>query len=233
MRKSISKLALTAGITLAITIALSCSSDDGGGGGGTSSPSENGDVSSSSGGGLLNDDPQIYNGYYDENDVFHIGSAYTGSGVIKMYLDEENLIDVGSVTNGIVNLNLPSNIPDVYLEEEQVEQCSSYPEGIKKFVGSFELINSNGDIYTLKLDYAEGQIRERIHYFYYSKTGKIICTNDDGEGFIEIIDIDAKAGWNKIYRHTSYAEVVGKAPMTNTYSTNNILTKQVKWTIRD
>jgi len=213
-----------------------------------SSPSVGGSSSSKGGGGFssssssvsgqgvpFNENSQIYNGYYDENDVYHIGSAYKDSGVIKLVAYEEDdnevLINAGSVTNGIVKLNLPTNIPNEYLEpyldEDEQKYCTDYPKNIKVFGGIFVLTNSNGDyIGRLGILYKDKQIMEMVYYFYFSKAGKITCKFDGEEmdiGYSEIVNINAKLGWNRIYVNTNHAEE------THKYNTDNILTKEVKW----
>ena len=70
-----------------------------------------------------------------------------------------------------------------------------------------------------------------IVYWYFSKAGKMICNfrdeyeNEYGEEKIHIsnTDIDAKAGWNKIF--------LAKTGMKIKASTDNILTTKVRWTL--
>jgi len=212
---------LTAGISLALVFTFSCSSggDDGGG-------NSNGGVGSSVTGGADgggNQFSQIYNGYWDDNDIYHIGDAYTGSGIIEIASSIEcssncewNGLKAGDVTNGIVKLELPENVPEEYLEED-FESCSAPLKDIKIFGGMFILTNSNKEyLGQLSIRYLDKQIREEIQYWYFSKAVKGKTTCDDIE-----YDIDAKAGWNKIYYN--------RRPAPRKISTKNILTKEMKW----
>jgi hypothetical protein len=233
MKTQLSKLALTAALGLAIAFTFSCSSgdDENNNNGGGGSPVTGG----ADGGG--NQFSQIYNGYYD-NDVYHIGTAYNGSGVIKMLAkdedDNEILINAGSVTNGKVNLNLPSTIPDDYLSEFFISNeyathsCTDYTKDIKQFEGLLILTDDSGShLGGLTMHYEEGPIFETIEYWYFTKAGKITCDAELSTRR-DIVKIDAKVGWNKIYCHRNYAD----GNSTKECSTNNILTKEMKWTIQ-
>jgi uncharacterized protein (TIGR02145 family)/uncharacterized repeat protein (TIGR02543 family) len=135
----------------------------------------------------------------------------------------------GSVTNGIVRLNLPQNIPNKYLEPllSDESSCTDYPKDIKG-TGSFALTNSNRDyLGRLEILYMDEYVQEGIDYWYLSKTGKVTCNITYKDGESEIINIDAKSGWNKVYFNENHAEKIRR------YSTNNILTKKVNWIISD
>ncbi len=73
------------------------------------------------------------------------------------------------------------------------------------------------------------QEAEAIFYFYFSKAGKITCNLKRSRdlGYNEIINIDAKAGWNKVYIHSTIPDGI----RTQEWTTKNILTKEVRWTI--
>jgi len=217
MRTLFSKFAFVAAFTLALAFTFSCSGgDDGGSGQGVP----------------FNENSQVY-----KKD----GTAYNGSGVIKILAyspddknEDEIFINSGNLTNGIVKLNLPSTIPDKYLEEfppldiHELSSCTDYPDGIKYFGNdNFKLFNSNGErIGRLKLERSDGQEGNGIVYFYFSKSGKIICDYEE-EDERYITKMDAKVGWNKIYVHSNYADGYIKE-----YNTNNILTKEMKWIIK-
>ncbi|MDR2594159.1 MAG: hypothetical protein LBC87_05245 [Fibromonadaceae bacterium] len=215
MRIQFSKIAFLAGFVLAMVFTFSCSSGGGGSGdGGWDNPS---------GGGVpFNENSQIY----DRED----GTLYKGSGIIKMPLGEDEdgneiLMDAGSVTDGIVNLKLPTTIPDKYLTgvDKFDDDCFSFPKGTKMADGHFILTTADNDNYLrLWIGYSDEQIIEGINYLYFTKAGKITCKSDNEE-----MNIDAKAGWNKIYLHCQGSREHGY----NRYFTNNILTKEVKWTI--
>jgi hypothetical protein len=204
---------LAAALALAITFTLSCSSGD--------DPSEGNGQGAS-----FNENSQIYN--ID-------GTLYKGSGDIKMQMYNEDgkktltNINAGNVTNGIVNLNLLQTIPDEYLMDiNGFSKCPDNPQGIKVFSAEFALINSNGDyIGYLGIIYDDEQLNEGIYYTYFSKAGKITC-NYDNDGYKYIINIDAKAGWNKIYiRDKNTDEIYTNGIIEQ--STSNILTVEMKW----
>jgi len=211
MKKQLKKFALAATLGLTLAFTFNCSSgnyidgDEPGGSGGVTGGAD--------GGG--NKNSQVYN---------EDSSLYTGSGVIKFragYEDEDRknkiFIDVGSLTNGKVNLQLPSTIDSKYLKELfdekdlEKEGCTEYPKGgIKELDDErFYLTSSNGEEIG-KLMLVSG--RQAIFYAYFSKAGKITCNN---------ITINAKAGWNKLYFIDGHPDKV---------STDNILTEEVRWT---
>ena len=196
----------SAGISLAMAFTFSCSSGDDSGGG------DSFDVNS-----------QVYN---------RDGTPYTGDGVINIEIVDEGvsgpynrpLINAGSVTNGIVKLELPT-IPNEYLEvapPPPSKECTISPKDIKVFqVLSFVLTNSDKK-FGLTIGYQDKQIIELIGHFYSSKAGKVTCNFEKTTS-----NIDAKAGWNKMYiRRVNYADEYNEV---DEFSTKNILTKEVKW----
>jgi len=224
---------------------------------GRSSSSGGGTFSRSSSGGQgvpFNENSQIYISYHDDGDRWHIGDdAYKGSGFIEYTsfygkdYDGHYHIRVGSVTNGIVKLELPQTIPDDYLSDffysvpyydelgllhydDPGHSCTN----IKSFDGHFVLTDRNGD-YIGDLDirngyYNDGRIAwEEIEYVYFSKAGKIACSIEyNKDDYVSNYNIDAQKGWNRIYEGI-YRE--GKDGTRTEHSTNNILTKEVKWVI--
>jgi len=170
---------------------------------------------------------------------------YTGSGLIKIELDEDYLINAGNVTNGVVKLDLPKNIPDKYLrgffdgeedfeegltEEEIARACTNYSKYLKGTGGNFVLTSNSGDyIGDLAIVYEGERLYEGIIFTYFSKAGKITCNFERGE--IRVFDIDAKPGWNRIYFHDNGDDNSSE----NKYSTKNILTKEkyLKWELYD
>jgi len=235
------KLALTAAFVLAMAFTFSCSSgDDDNNNSGGGSPVTGG----ADGGG--NQFSQIYN---------EDGTAYNGSGVIKIQIygleiddgfspDTDTLIDAGKVTNGIVTLDLPTNIHDKYLIKNFVDNDVLAPcFGDLKYLpgGRFVLTNNNKNyIGNLDIFYEDENVAENfyeaIEYWYFSKAGKVACNlqDDDADAFYrkQIINIDAKKGWNKIYLRVIYRKEGIDGIRTGEISTNNIITKEVKWTIQ-
>jgi len=171
MRKQSSKFVLTAALMLAITFTFSCSGGD------------------DDGGSSFNENSQVYS-----FDGRNIGTAYKGSGDIKITEGGhgEILIDAGSVTNGIVNLKLPT-IPEEYLREggiPAVRNCQDTPKDIKYDLASLELYNNGTSIGRLFVAYLGNDYWYSMEFLYSSKPAKITC---------EYMDIDTKTGWNKVY----------------------------------
>jgi len=198
MRTQFSNFALAAGFGLALAFTFSCSSsDDGDNGQGVS----------------FNENSQVY----DED-----GSLFTGSGDI--ILDDE--FPMGSVTNGIVHLELPT-IPDGDLEDFKEAHsgnldCTDYPNGIKYYFAEKIVLTNSSNRFIGILRIGNEQY-ERIYYMYFSKAGKITCNWLASDGGVLKYNLDVKAGWNKIYPK--------KKSGTEEYSTNNTLIKEVKWII--
>jgi hypothetical protein len=245
MRTQLSKLALSASIMLAMAFTFSCSSGDDNNGG--SSSGSGGSSSPSGGSGSFNPNSQVYN---------RDGSLFTGSGVIKIRANcidgesgfSETLINAGNVTNGIVTWQLPQTIPDEYLgtiynaDKQQNNGCTEYPEGLRGLRDAcgkdlIALVNSN-----LSADYINsnstadyiGKLRifengnnpnQTIEHWYFSKAGKITCNKANNSGQINKANINATAGWNKIYMIAHN----GANGLRDELSTDNILTKEVKW----
>jgi hypothetical protein len=236
MKSNLTKFALSASIMLAIAFTFSCSSGD----------DNNGGSSSGSGGGGGSN--QLYNSD---------GTPYTGSGVIKIRscLDgdkgtTETLINAGSVTNGIVNLQLPTTIPDEYLRiiasknNLQSLGCTDYPnediKGLDYCYGKMliALVNNNLSAdYVVNTDpnrtnYIGGLIitsqNQRMDYWYVSKSGKVTCSWTNNSGHVNKWNINATAGWNKLY----LIDHNGANGLNDEYNTNNILTEEVKWTLQ-
>jgi hypothetical protein len=209
---------LTAILAVAITFTLSCSGSD--------DPDNGGDPNN--GGGVpFSENSQVYN---------EDGTKYTSSGDIKISDDNDDnciLINAGSVTGGIVKLELTQAVPDEYLRDNPDEEdkenwersCPGYTKGVKTYSNrTFALISNDGEspIGEIGIAYRDEQIRERIEYWYFSKDAKFTCNFED----IEFVKIDAKAGWNKIYFSRKYAN--GNITKSE-FGTKNILTKEARW----
>jgi len=185
------KIVLAAAFGLAMVLTFSCSSGGDNGGndpnGGTSSPSNG------NGGGSN----QLY--------TYPDSIPYTGNGIIKIRANcigedevEETLINAGSVTNGILNLQLPSNIPDEYLVVFENDGCTN-PSGIKTLPECYgksylALVNNNLSANNIvntdpnRTDYI-GILKWRyMRLEYYSKAGSITCNGTT---------TNVTAGWNK------------------------------------
>jgi len=231
-----------AGVMLALVFAFGCSSDDGNGnsadGGGNSSVTGGAD-----GGG--NQDPQVY--------INEDGRPpFTSSGIIEVttddvrcysndyceyddeigdmkcykydYCDTWNGLRVGSVTNGIVKLELPENVPSEFLKDFSIggNNCS-YPKDIKTTGATTSFILTNNEEYLgdLSLHNLDRPITENVYYAYFTKAAKINCSFNLSDGTLFVLNVDVKEGWNKLHRHRESGR--------QEYNTNNILSKEVKW----
>jgi len=238
----IKSVLFVAGISLALAFTFGCSSGDDG-------------DNSGGGSGSINVNPQIYidNSYIDDDDVYHYKiEAYKGSGDIKIWAeyttDKDTLINAGSVTNGIVNLKLPTIPNDEYLRRSSdfftgggSPYCTSYPESVKLWRGKFHLYDNNGKELHLMLSNLYSETYEydddfestyaEIRYMYFQENVKITCNIEWGADVDpKLVNIDAKKGWNVIY-HT---ETYGSKETKPEWSTNsNILKKEkeIKWII--
>jgi len=184
-------------ISIALAFTFSCSSDD-------------------SEGDFFDVNSQVYN---------MDGTPYTGNGIINIKY-KKNLINAGNVTNGIAKLELPKTIPDDYLKTPSPSGCATSPKDIKIFEVEYFGLTDNNRAFGLNISYEDEQIREFIMYLYSPKDGKITC-NFEEKDYKEILTADVKAGWNKIYLHSYYAEKI----WTIEVSTKNILAKKVRWTL--
>jgi hypothetical protein len=187
------------------------------GGDSSSSGSDTSSSSVSGGDGSFNPNSQVYK----QSD----GTLYTGNGIIKIRMNSDVSIDAGSVTNGIVNLELPTILNEYLAElfDYQRYNCNVNPNDIIGLGGDdrFGLFNSNGELIS-KLRIWDEQKSNAILYWYFSKAGKITCNYESSSGEARSISIDAKtAGWNKVYEGS-----------TIKYSTDNILTNNVRWTLQ-
>jgi len=196
----------TATIAIATALTLSCSSgddnnNDGGGGGGSFTESS-----------------QLYR---------KDGSLYTGSGVIKI----KQTYNAGKVENGKVSLNdpLPAVSSDklkAFMDDEYIESrnCTNYPSDIQVLYDPDDLfaLYGNDDKPIGPLQIMDEQKKQFLLYIYFSQAGKITCSKG------KKINIDAKAGWNKIYVVDTKNTGVD---YNEEWSTTNILTKEVRWVL--
>jgi len=175
----------------------------------SSSVGSNSSSSANEQGGSFNENSQVYN-----LDGRNIGTAYKGSGIIKIVVrgnGDGNSLNAGSVTNGIVKLELPT-IPEEYLSNNY--WCKNSPKDAKYSDSYLELYNNETSIGRLSVGYLGNDYVYFIDFLYSSKAAKISCENTD---------IDAKAGWNKVYFKRNGEEYQ--------VSTNDFLKKagEMKW----
>lgn len=236
--------------------------------GNASSSSNNAGSSSSFGGSGINfiENSQIY--ICDDDQC----SKYTGDGVIKMWFikqacyDGDDIdycecqgnsdcaffVDVGTVTSGIVSLNLPTNVPEQYLvdwnalaeyfsdEDELIDGISVIPTDIKSNIANFGILFSNES--ELEMVWIRGELQsigntrrgEEIHYWYFSEPATIDGTTEFFNNFFNYnvettFQINANVGWNRIYM--AYEDKININKEFWKYTTSNLLTKDVKWEI--
>jgi len=229
--KFLSKIALAASLSLALAFTISCTALDEAIDGDEVSSSSGKKISSSSGNGqglTFNENSQIYEEdcYWDEDYEYNCNIApIKANGYIQV-----SEFRAGSVSKGIVNLQLPSSIPSEYwedfrLDEDEIaEYCTDYTD-LKVYVADFKLLDNDYEEYIPTLN-IKNDADERIYYWYFSKAGKISCNYGN-----ESINIDAKKGWNKIYYKETETETEEDYYHVREYSTSNILTKAVRWYI--
>jgi hypothetical protein len=218
-------------LALAITFTLSCSGSD----------DNNGNDPNNEGGGF-NENSPIFDREGRQSDID--GTIKTEFG----YWEYENvggvnvgdyintLIDIGSVTNGVVNLQLPETIPDKYLTDVWYAwdwgsaKCtvSGNPDDPAKIldVVNFFLYHNDIEIDILLPRYKSDDIEEWISYVYANEAVNINCSDEYNHGII--VNLKFEKGWNKLYRRSSWNQSIGN--FVAEYSTDPILTKKLKWT---
>jgi hypothetical protein len=197
---------------------------------GSSSSSSRG--SSSSGGGSSSSggfDESVPSQAYNED-----GTKFEASGTLKFKLCEDgrsncNYITVGNVTNGVVNMQLPLTIENKYLFDvtefyDNYNHCTISQEDAKISDIEFVLESNVNYIY---LAIASTTGRQAYKPFYSSKTTRVTCskveTKPNGDDIEIQMNLDIKAGWNKLYYVRNHS--------SEEYSTDNILTEDVRWVI--
>jgi len=194
---------LAATFGLALAFTFSCSSGDDGGGGGGGQNSQ----------------------LYDKDGT----TPRNISGTIRL---KGTSINIGSVKNGAVNIDLPATMPSDYLSSfiyKGHETACSYPADMKVFIAidedeMFQLISGNELLGRLTFRHSDEQIYETIFYLYSSIAGKITCYLLD-DGTESNIDLNIKERWNNIYVHRDK----NTEPRQAKWSTNNIVTKELRW----
>jgi hypothetical protein len=211
MRTQLTKITLAAGLMLAMAFTFTaCSSDDDGGGGG----------------GSFNENSQIFN---EDGTKSTLSGTIIGKGLWWENGDDwsDTLINAGSVSNGVVNLQLPQTIPDKflldvdYIWEEDGCTISDHSAKISEPL-RLDLYNGDENVGYLSAMYIDAKVYEYIFYIYSSKAVNINCNYKSDR---ETITANLKyiKGLNKSYGVESDNRRNGK------FSTDNILTKEVKW----
>jgi hypothetical protein len=182
-------------------------------------------------GGGFNENSQIFNEDGRQSNI---------SGTIKVSLYWQNesdngwesgdtLINAGNVTNGVVSLKLPEIIPDKFLHPvgniwEEEDGCTISDKSVKISEPlRFDLYNGNENVGYLDAMYIDAETFEVIWYVYASKAVNINC-NYKGDKGTMTANLKYVKGFNKSYSVRDSRN--GK------YSTDNILTKEVKWILK-
>ncbi|MDR3000276.1 MAG: hypothetical protein LBU89_03335 [Fibromonadaceae bacterium] len=247
---------LVAAISIAMALTLSCSGDDGGNSSGI-------DGSSSSGAEVVTEDSQAYHCGFGNNACSM--APYTGSGTIKALLREQGcdnescmeIIDVGTVVNGIVNLQLPSSFSDKYLisagapTNEESEDCQTTvntvqfsPEDVK-FISfpEFFLFTDDEKIYKLFAGYVKFDASTltsdmgAVLSIYSTKalkiTGEMKTECESGiTSKQETYNFDSETGWSKMYHHVEVKLNTAESFIINS-SNPSVLKYDVKWLVID
>ncbi|MDR2583830.1 MAG: hypothetical protein LBC75_10150 [Fibromonadaceae bacterium] len=123
----------------------------------------------------------------------------------EFYLKEKTMIKVGTMNNGEVSLVLPPNVDSRFLfkiEEEKIpDGMEIEPLGVEVLIypDKLRLVDKSGK-YIGDLVYAKKASDTEFYfvdYWYFSENAKINGTTNSEK--IEY-KIDAKKGWNKVYR---------------------------------
>ncbi|GHT60180.1 hypothetical protein FACS1894109_17450 [Spirochaetia bacterium] len=206
-----------------------------------------------------NDDPvtvsksneQVYT--VNKDGIFN---AYTGSGTLKIYLDDDyedevdgTYVSVGTLTSGKLTLNLSAAVDDKYLsgftEEDIPEGLTVKPSDTKAFsVMYFYLFDGEtkkGEILFGKstFDMVETMSIETdaVAYIYSSKAATISGSSSMG-GINMTANVSLKKGWNQVYLQVagnySYDPETGDLTTTGNESmTSNLsgLPSDMKWVL--
>jgi len=191
-------LSLTAGLVLAATFTLSCSSDD---------PEDGGGGDSNIGSNLSDMPKQVYiiteADYVDYDDNYYIREKekYEGNGDIMVRLRnyKEDLYDTlpaGKIQNGQMVFNFPKNIDKYLLKSEQIT-ISHVPENFN-FLQPYlyVIISGKSDCWLFLI--RSGETR-RVYFYYFSESGKITGTQS-----LTNFDINFSKGWNLVVNEDDY-----------------------------
>jgi hypothetical protein len=204
------KLSVFLAVALFAMFFASCSSEEevcGGDNDNGSSSSYGGSSSSgTSGGGNVTTGDQLYNAETER--------PYTGSGKVYMMerrggndgrpiLTEDNMLLVGTVNNGKINLDFPQNAPSHFLQSFEdapmPAELNIEPLSAKFwfYVNPLYLVGNNGNLIGFTELAKEGEYQaHRISYWYFSEKTSI---SGILEGEIDEFDIDTEGGWSEIY----------------------------------
>ncbi|MDR2579516.1 MAG: hypothetical protein LBC85_00790 [Fibromonadaceae bacterium] len=205
------------------------SSSSGNAGASSSSGSSNLDVN-----GAVDVSPQLYIFELSEEEFV----PYTGSGVLKSIIrdyseteaDEDEykmIVEVGTVTNGKVNLELYTP-KEEYLNEEGEHKL-------------FELmLYDNSDEAIGRLLLFNGYNPDDVFFAFYVYSSKDVVYRDTWDLFpnqnvVFVTDIEFKKGWNMLYENDKYDYINGERTYTLTRTTDPSILKgkELRWYLFD
>ncbi|MDR1812813.1 MAG: hypothetical protein LBQ87_08305 [Candidatus Fibromonas sp.] len=150
---------------------------------------------------------------YDNNDT---EKPYTGNAKIYMadkrdrntgrpILTGETMLEIGTMSNGEITLDLPENVDSRYLREIDFapKGLNVVPLGteIWFYMDPLRLVNNGehiGDLEYVKI--VDQKEYHKISYWYFSQNTIVNGTVNEGENTLKY-NINAEKGWNKVYLH--------------------------------
>jgi hypothetical protein len=211
--------------------------------------------SSSSGGiGTLTESAQAYFRTCESNPCSYEPANISGTirlRLLAMGEQEEEYMDIGSITNGIISLQLHDSVPEKYLfnlgdtyesprDGCQITQNTMQvsPRDTKVSESSFYLSATNGDSYDLAAWYSgetESGVSESQFFWYtystkaFTNIGKFENRCGSGYSYVQTWNVSGGAGWNKFYTRHEYRYEEGDRFNDTNSSDPNLLTNDVKW----
>jgi hypothetical protein len=196
-------------VVFSIVFSISCSSDDNG------------------------DSPNLHNQLYElghEVYDYETSEPYTGSGG-KVYmaeertsqgelmLTEETMLLVGSVNNGEIILNFPQSVDSRFLmvvgNSSEGFRAEPPDAQVWFYTSSLRLIDDSGE-YIGDIEYAKIIDNKEFHSISYLYTSKDLIIEgvqkpqeNEVNGINAEFKINAKKGWNKIYRYVNHKSKYG------------------------
>jgi len=212
---------LAAGIMLATTFTLSCSSDDGG----EIPPPPSGSINPSE---LQNQQVYLVSRDADGNRVATpIGNGdYDGNLVLDIYWVPAS-IPVGKITNGKLSFDslpdMKSNSYKQYLRNfsricDDDPDCTgtlNYPSGLSYLNGEFDVNIPGKECYIELYPVKSGERTGSANFTYYSQSGSVTGSatyNDNEDTWTETWEANFSEGWNILYWDNKNKKTTDKHP---------------------
>jgi hypothetical protein len=188
--------------------------DEGGNGGGSISIPEN--------------DVQVYN---------KDGTQYTGSGTVRWRdANSGEYVDIGTVTNGKLTLDLPSTVAEKYLRlncdtlsSVGISVSTQGARATDLFMNGLSLYNGNTEYSGIAYGTETGKKEFQIKYVYFEKPVSMNGKYGAGSYASYTFRINAKAGWNRVLAIWDYSNP-SSTPVTATTNSKDIPSK-MKWSL--